>query len=165
MLKCSTNSLSIMNKEMLKIKDIIREEKKKGKKVVMTCGCFSLLHPGHVEFLKEGKKLGDILIVGINCDEYISKTKGYKLFFKQEERLGMISELKCVDYCFVFYEDTFENALTTISPTVFIKGPEYKNCVDKGELKVCIKNDIALEFIGEIKKYDASKILNQLKRF
>lgn len=66
----------IKNRTLLK--DIIRELKSQNLKIVFTNGCFDIIHRGHVEYLNKAKKLGDVLIVGINSDESIKKIKGEK---------------------------------------------------------------------------------------
>lgn len=161
MQKCFKNKLNITDDNNLYyLRDIVRKYQNNNMKVIMTCGCFSILHPGHIEFLKLGRKCGDYLIVGLNSDDYIRKNKYYKLFFNQEERMEMITELKCVDAAFVFYESTFEKALSIIVPDIFIKGPEYLTSMNQGEYTVCKENNIEIRFIGDVKKYNSSEILN-----
>lgn len=98
----------------------------KGKIVVFTNGCFDILHAGHVDLLRKAKELGDILIVGLNSDESISRIKGNNRPINSlEERIEVISALQYVDYVVVFEEDTPKNLIEMIKPNFLVKGGDY----------------------------------------
>jgi len=97
-----------------------------GKIVVWTNGCFDLLHPGHVRSLQAAKRLGDILIVGLNSDASVRQLKGPgRPILSEAERVEVISALDCVDYVMVFPELRPDAALLRLKPDVHCKGSEY----------------------------------------
>jgi len=95
-------------------------------KVVFTNGCFDILHPGHVEYLKQSRALGDKLIVGLNSDASVSRLKGpERPINNQEYRKQMLEALECVDEVIIFEEDTPLELIKTVKPTVITKGGDY----------------------------------------
>lgn len=97
-----------------------------GKVVVWTNGCFDLLHPGHVRSLQAAKRLGDVLIVGLNSDESVRQLKGPgRPVLSELERAEVLSALTCVDYVVIFPETRPDVALLRFKPDVHCKGAEY----------------------------------------
>jgi len=110
------------------IKSICLDMKSKGKRIVFTNGCFDIIHIGHIKYLEEAKKFGDILIVGINSDSSVKKIKGDKRpINQQDDRAQIIAALKPVDYVIVFDEDTPYNLINTLKPNILVKGGDYKD--------------------------------------
>jgi D-glycero-beta-D-manno-heptose 1-phosphate adenylyltransferase len=104
--------------------------KASNKKVVFTNGVFDLIHSGHVDYLSKAKKLGDILIVGLNSDDSVKRIKGDKRpILKHEERAFILTNLKPVDYVIFFDEDTPEKLISEIIPDILVKGADW--AVDK----------------------------------
>ncbi|MFN3194494.1 MAG: D-glycero-beta-D-manno-heptose 1-phosphate adenylyltransferase [Chlorobiota bacterium] len=109
------------------IKKISYELKSDGKTVVFTNGCFDILHSGHVFYLREAKKQGDILILGLNSDASVGRLKGEnRPVNSEDDRAIVISELKSIDYVVIFEEDTPLNLITDIVPNKLVKGGDYK---------------------------------------
>ena len=103
------------------------------KHMVLVGGCFDLLHYGHISFLIEAKKQGDVLIVGINSDKSVREYKGPNRPINPEEaRSGVVAALEVVDYVFLF-DDTIPNRwLELINPQVHCNSSEYgEKCVEK----------------------------------
>jgi len=97
-----------------------------GRVVVWTNGCFDLLHPGHVASLQAARKLGDVLVVGLNSDASVRANKGpARPILTQAERAAMLAALECVDYVLVFDEPTPAAALARLQPDIHCKGAEY----------------------------------------
>ncbi len=95
-------------------------------KIVFTNGCFDILHVGHIRYLQEAAKLGDILIIGINSDESVKRLKGpERPINNQSERAEMLGALGFVDYVAIFDEDTPLNLINIIQPDVLVKGGDY----------------------------------------
>lgn len=95
-------------------------------KVVFTNGCFDLLHPGHLHYLEKAKSLGDILIVGLNSDDSVSRLKGEsRPINNQNYRATMLAGLMFIDYVIVFEEDTPLTLIKAIKPNVLVKGGDY----------------------------------------
>ena len=136
------------------------------KKVVFTNGVFDLIHAGHVDYLSKAKKLGDVLIVGLNTDDSVKRIKGNKRpILKQEERAFILSNLKPVDFVIFFNEDTPEKLISELTPDILVKGADWaiekivgKEVVEKngGEVK-------AIEFVND---QSTSKIIDLIiKRY
>ena len=102
-------------------------ERNKGKKIVFTNGCFDILHRGHVTYLAEARKLGDLLVIGLNSDASVKRLKGPERPINNEsDRRFVISQLKSVDFVEVFTEDTPLNLILTVKPGVLVKGGDWK---------------------------------------
>lgn len=111
---------------LLRLKEILFEKKRAGKKIVFTNGCFDLLHVGHVRYLTEACSFGDILVVGINSDASVRRLKPDRPIIPQEQRAEMLSFLKMVHYVVIFDEDTPYETIRTLSPDVLVKGGDWK---------------------------------------
>lgn len=108
-------------------KYIVAGLKDKGKRVVMTNGCFDLLHAGHVHSFLQAKKYGDVLIVAVNSDSSVKKIKGDKRpIISEKNRIKMLCSLECVDYVVLMEETTPENIIKCIQPDVVVKGADWK---------------------------------------
>jgi len=109
------------------VKNLIKEIKSSNKKIVFTNGCFDILHIGHVGYLQKAKKLGDILIVGLNSDESVKNIKGpARPINSLADRAGILASLKFVDFVIPFSEDTPIELIEMIKPDILVKGSDYK---------------------------------------
>jgi len=114
------------------------------RKLVTTNGCFDLLHWGHIHYLNEARKLGDVLICGINSDASVRALKGKnRPIFPQRIRANQVAALQCVDYVTIFHEKTPERFLQIVRPAVHVKGGDYvaenlpeRACVEENGGKV-----------------------------
>ena len=114
-------------KSFEEIKLITKKLKLDKKRIVFTNGCFDIVHAGHVKYLENAKKLGDILIVGINSDESVTNIKGESRPINNlADRSCIISSLKFVDYVVPFSSDTPLDLIETIKPNILVKGGDYK---------------------------------------
>ncbi|MBU0630937.1 MAG: D-glycero-beta-D-manno-heptose-7-phosphate kinase [Candidatus Margulisbacteria bacterium] len=114
-------------KSRQEIAPIARNLKNEGLKVVFTNGCFDLLHLGHVRYLREAKKLGDVLIVGVNSDKSVAALKGpSRPYVSEMERAEILASLECVDYVIIFSDLRPDNLIKAVSPNVHVKGGDYK---------------------------------------
>lgn len=110
--------------ELARIRSRARDE---GRKVVFTNGCFDLLHVGHVRYLHEARKLGDVLVVGVNSDDSVRRLKGPdRPIVPEFERIEVLAALESVDYVTLFGEDTPVKLIETVQPDVHVKGGDYK---------------------------------------
>jgi len=97
-----------------------------GQRIVMTNGCFDLLHPGHVASLHEARKQGDCLVVGLNSDRSVRQLKGPgRPIIDQQGRGEMLAALSCVDYVVVFDEASVEGLIAQVVPDVLVKAAQY----------------------------------------
>ncbi len=110
------------------LKDICDKHKKSGKKIVITNGCFDILHSGHTYLLEEAKKNGDILVLALNSDKSIKKLKSdSRPIVNETDRAYVLSCLSSIDYIILFDEDSPEKIIHEILPDILVKGSDYKN--------------------------------------
>ena len=115
-------------KSFEEIEKIAKRLTAKGKRVVFTNGCFDILHLGHVKYLQEAKKLGDVLIVGLNSDKSVRRLKGEgRPINPQFDRAYVLASLEAVDYVVIFDEDTPYELIKRVQPDILVKGADYKD--------------------------------------
>lgn len=103
-------------------------EKRNGRRVVFTNGCFDLLHPGHLETLEKARSLGDALIVGVNSDRSVREMKGQgRPIMPERERAEVLTALACVDGVVIFDEPTPREMVAALLPDVLVKGGDWAN--------------------------------------
>jgi len=97
-----------------------------GKKIVFTNGCFDILHVGHVQYLQEAKKLGDILVLGLNSDSSVRTLKGEKRpLVPEDERAIVLAALESVDFVTIFDESTPLELIEYLQPDFLVKGGDW----------------------------------------
>ena len=97
-----------------------------GKKVCASNGCFDLLHVGHIEYLHESAKYGDVLIIGCNGDESVRQLKGSgRPIQKEQDRATILCALECVNFVSIFREKEAVDFLKAVQPDFYIKGGDY----------------------------------------
>ena len=118
-----------MGNKIIKTQDIVgirNELKKNEKKIVFSNGYYDPLHIGHMKQFREAKKLGDVLIVGINSDSSVRANKGMnRPYMNEDERAEIVSSLSFVDYVVIFSELTPINILNMLQPDILVKGNNY----------------------------------------
>ena len=142
------------------ISTTVAEWKEQHQKIVFTNGCFDILHLGHIKYLEKAKKVGDVLIIGINSDASVKRLKGKDRPINNEfDRAYLINSLKTVDYTVIFNEDTPYELIKIIKPDILVKGGDYKNkkvvgsdIVKKTKLIEFIEGKSTTELINKIKK-------------
>ena len=147
------------------IKNIVHDLKREGKKIVWTNGCFDLLHVGHVRYLKEAKKLGDILIVGINSDESVRKLKGKgRPIQTAEGRAEILSSLEFVDYIIIFPELSVERYLIEFKPDIYVKGGDYTidEIMNHEEGRAVKSYGGKISFVPYVKGKSSSEIIEKI---
>ena len=98
----------------------------RGKKVVLANGCFDILHVGHLRYLEHARKLGDVLVVAINSDKSTRRIKDSgRPILPENERVSLVSALRCVDYVVLFDEPDASHVLEVLRPAVHAKGTDY----------------------------------------
>ncbi len=127
---CALHSLGDSNQKTLSEEQLlayINNAKENGEKLVMTNGCFDILHAGHVEYLQKASELGDRLIVAVNSDESVKILKGdSRPVNGLENRMAVLAGLQSVDWVVPFSEETPERLISTVLPDILVKGGDYK---------------------------------------
>lgn len=114
-------------------KDLIAQRqrwKQEGKCVVMTNGCYDVLHPGHIRLLEQARSLGDILILALNSDASVQRLKGpNRPIFQESERIALALSLEAVDAVTVFNEDTPRELIAAVLPDILVKGADWSHFI------------------------------------
>tara|TARA_B110000037_G_C17088250_1_gene492888 strand:- start:72 stop:545 length:474 start_codon:yes stop_codon:yes gene_type:complete len=109
------------------LKHILAQWGVKSNRIVFTNGCFDIIHVGHVHTLKEAKKLGDKLVVGLNSDDSVKRLKGSERPINNEiNRADLLSAFEMVDAIIIFEDDTPLSLIEAIQPDVLVKGGDWK---------------------------------------
>ncbi len=104
--------------------------KAEGKKVVLTNGCYDILHPGHIRTLERARSLGDVLILALNTDSSVQRIKGpTRPFFNEQTRAALALQLEAVDAVTLFDEDTPRELIAAVLPDVLVKGADWVHFV------------------------------------
>ncbi|MEK6529114.1 MAG: D-glycero-beta-D-manno-heptose 1-phosphate adenylyltransferase [Nitrospirota bacterium] len=141
-----------------KLKNLVLKYKRQGKKIVFTNGCFDIVHIGHLRYLAGARKMGDILIVGLNSDKSVSRIKPGRPIIPEKQRAEVLSALHMIDCITIFDEDTPYKLIKEISPDILVKGADWK----KGNI---VGSDIIKDIrtIPFVKGISTSKIINKIK--
>lgn len=113
-------------KDIRDLKKALEKKRGSGNKIVFTNGCFDILHIGHVRYLEEAKKLGDILVVAINSDSSVRGIKGEgRPIVPQDERGRILAALEFVDYVTIFDEPDPYSIIKELQPDILVKGGDW----------------------------------------
>ena len=143
------------------LEQIMQRAKAQDEKLVMTNGCFDLLHIGHITYLQQAKTLGDRLIVAVNSDESVKMLKGDSRPINDlQARMAVLAALECVDWVVSFSEETPERIYNKLLPNVLVKGGDYKpEEVVGGE--AVIANGGAVKILSFVEGYSTSKLIEK----
>jgi rfaE bifunctional protein nucleotidyltransferase chain/domain len=138
-------------------------EKRNGRKVVFTNGCFDLLHPGHIRSLEAARGLGDVLIVGLNSDESVRALKGvHRPVIPERERAEIMASLECVDAVTIFAELTPQKVIAALLPDVLVKGGDWAGDQIVGRQEVEAAGG-RVERIDVVPGYSTTEILQKIR--
>jgi len=118
------SDLKIKTRDVLSV--ALEHVREKGRRIVFTNGCFDLLHAGHVQYLQKARRLGDLLVLGLNSDQSVQRLKGPKRpLIGENERAHILAALDCIDYVCLFDEDTPLELIRAVKPDILVKGGDY----------------------------------------
>ena len=161
MVNTNTN-LEIVTAEQLSV--IVNKLHEEGQKVVMTNGCFDIIHKGHVTYLKQARALGNKLIVAVNSDDSVRRLKGpTRPIVTLNDRMTVLAALGCVDYVVSFDEDTPERLISNILPDILVKGGDYTVEQIAGHKQV-IANGGKVVIIPFVDGCSTTKIVNKINQ-
>ena len=131
--------------------------RREGLSLVFTNGCFDLLHPGHVRYLKQARALGGALVVALNSDASVRALKGAnRPILNQRERAEVIAALESVDYVVVFDEETPRSLIAALVPDVLVKGGDWQidQIVGRDEVEAAGGRVLSLPFVEGLSTTD-----------
>jgi len=136
------------------IAGLMKNLKKKGRKIVFTNGCFDLLHVGHVRYLKEARGQGDCLVIGLNSDQSMRQIKDpARPLISEDQRAEVLAALECVDYIVLFDEADPFKLIEEIRPDVLVKGADWS--MDK-----IIGADLVTSYGGKVHRVDLVSLIS-----
>lgn len=164
--KLNGGLIQIAERKELELADLaVLRKRKMGKKIIFTNGCFDILHVGHIRYLQEASKLGDILVVGINSDDSVKRLKGERRPINTvQDRSEMLAAYSFIDYIVVFDDDTPINLIQALQPDYLVKGADYQN------IKNVVGADIVVSYGGQVVLIDfvegksTTNIINKLNQ-
>ncbi len=146
------------------LSEVIKVSKLNSEKIVMTNGCFDILHAGHIAYLEEAKSLGDRLLVAVNDDDSVSRLKGPKRPINSlNDRTKVLNGLVSVDWVISFSEDTPVCLIKGIKPDVLVKGGDYQLSEIIGGQEV-LANGGKVKALSFKEGYSTSAIIEKLKK-
>lgn len=152
----------LMTEESLKI--VIEDAKNQGEKIVMTNGCFDILHVGHISYLEEARKLGDRLVVAVNNDDSVRQLKGEGRPINYiEHRMAMLEALEFVDWVVPFSEQTPERLICKLEPDILVKGGDYK-AEDVAGYDCVTKNGGEVKILNFIDGHSTTNMINKIQK-
>jgi rfaE bifunctional protein nucleotidyltransferase chain/domain len=157
-------SVDKINTDLNTLARIVEGLKSEGKTVVLMNGCFDLLHVGHVRALEDAKSRGDYLVVAVNSDKSVERIKGKgHPINPSEERMEVVASLASVDYVTRFDQDTADECLRKIRPSLHAKGHDYtEKTVPERETAKEIGARIVI--VGDKKNHSTSQVLQKIKK-
>lgn len=135
-----------------------------GEKIVFTCGCFDIIHAGHIKYLKEAGKLG-YLVVGITNDENVRKLKGEnRPIIDENQRLELIRALSFVKQAFIGTDIDFSEYILKTKPDYYVKGGDYNiNTINQKERRAVESYGGKIRFLSFIKGLSTTRIIQKIK--
>src|SRR5262245_3392585 len=134
----------------------------KGKKVVLTNGCFDILHVGHVRYLQGARALGDVLVVAVNSDQSMRAIKDPgRPILSEDERVALVSALRCVDHVVLFDEPDVSRVLDVLRPAIHAKGTDYTEQTVP-ERDIVIGYGGAVRITGDPKEHSTRDIIERI---
>lgn len=134
-----------------------------GEKIVMTNGCFDILHAGHITYLEEAKSQGDRLIVAVNDDASVKRLKGNQRPINTlQDRMILLSALRCVDWVVSFSEDTPERLIARVLPDVLVKGGDYQ-IPDIAGSKQVLENGGEVKILSFVDGHSTTAMIQRMK--
>ena len=144
------------------IREFIEKLQKSGKTIVVTNGCFDILHVGHVRYLQKTKSFADYSIVLLNSDKSVKAIKGESRPINTElNRAEILCALSCVDFVVLFDENSPADLIDEIKPDVYTKGADY-TMETLPEADIMKKNNIRVEFITFVEGQSTTNIINKI---
>ena len=161
--------MQLPNDKWLSLEDAVKvreEQRQSGQSMVMTNGCFDLLHVGHISYLQESRKLGDKLWVLINSDESVRALKGSTRPIESEaERAYCLAALSCVDYIVVFNNPRLIGEIEQLQPDIYTKAGDYTlDMLHQGERAAFEAARTQIRFLPFLEGFSTTKMIEKINK-
>ncbi|CAB1059658.1 D-glycero-beta-D-manno-heptose 1-phosphate adenylyltransferase (EC / D-glycero-beta-D-manno-heptose-7-phosphate kinase (EC [Olavius sp. associated proteobacterium Delta 1] len=162
-LQQTADSTVSKHKSIKELAELSRKLHNDRKRIVLTNGCFDLLHTGHIKLFAASKRLGDVMIVALDDDDSVRRLKGAnRPVISAAERVGILSALDSVDYVIVFATNELDDVIKTIRPDVLTKGSDYDSEKVAGR-KIVENYGGRVELVPITEEISSSQIINNIK--
>ena len=141
-----------------------KEKRHEQRRIVLTNGCFDLLHVGHIFSLEKASELGEELWVAVNSDSSVRLLKGgNRPIFSQEQRAYMLQSLKCVSLVFIFENENLAKEITALKPDVYVKSGDYSlKTLNPDEREALESVGSKINFVSHLDGFSTTNIINNL---
>ncbi|WP_031434865.1 bifunctional D-glycero-beta-D-manno-heptose-7-phosphate kinase/D-glycero-beta-D-manno-heptose 1-phosphate adenylyltransferase HldE [Methylomarinum vadi] len=146
------------------LQEAMQEAHDEGEKIVLTNGCFDILHPGHVRYLQQARALGDRLVVLVNSDDSVRRLKGpERPVNKLEQRMEMLAALECVDWVVSFDSDTPKELIDQLLPDILVKGGDYSDITQIAGHESVLANGGEVKILSFIEGHSTTSIIKTIR--
>ncbi len=147
-----------------RLEEYLQTARRAGEKVVLTNGCFDILHPGHVHYLQQAKEFGNRLVVLVNSDESVRRLKGQgRPVNSLEYRMAILAALECVDWVAAFDEDTPRNVICRLLPDVLVKGGDYADISAIAGHDCVLANGGEVRLLNFVEGFSTTAVIEKLR--
>ncbi len=142
----------------------MEQARQEGEKIVLTNGCFDILHPGHIRYLQQAKELGDRLIVLVNSDDSVKRLKGPERPVNDlQYRMEMLAALECVDWVLPFKNDTPKQEIDQLLPDILAKGGDYSDITTIAGHESVLANGGEVKLLSFVEGHSTTSIIESIK--
>lgn len=147
------------------IKAAMQDARKEGEKIVLTNGCFDILHPGHIRYLQQAKELGDRLVILVNSDDSVKRLKGSDRPVNDlDYRMEMLAALECVDWVIPFENDTPKQEIDQLLPDILVKGGDYSDITQIAGHESVLANGGEVKLLSFIEGHSTTAIIKSIRK-
>ena len=152
----------VRDREALRVE--LEARRAAGQRIVLTNGCFDILHAGHVTSLRQARELGDLLVVAVNADASVRVLKGAdRPVFPLEQRMEVLAALECVDLVTGFDERTAHEVIRAVHPDIYAKGGDYRAPEEVSEFALLQELGIDLRLLGHIEGVSTTAAIHRMR--
>ena len=152
----------IREREALRVE--LEARRAAGQRIVLTNGCFDVLHAGHVRSLQQARDLGDLLVVGVNADASVRALKGDdRPVFPLAQRMEVLAALECVDLVVAFEERTAHEVIRLVHPHIYAKGGDYKRAEEVAEHALVAELGAELRLLGHLAGVSTTAAIHRMR--
>jgi|ERR1700730_9308315 rfaE bifunctional protein nucleotidyltransferase chain/domain len=147
-----------------RLRELLQQRRRSGAKLVLANGCFDTLHVGHVRYLEDARREGDILVVAVNSDSSVCHLKGPgRPILPESARAELVAAIRAVDYVVLFSEPNVETLLEFLRPDVHAKGTDYA-AETVPERAIAARLGIRIAIVGDPKDHSTRNFLDSVRK-
>lgn len=146
------------------VKRAMQLAQQQGEKIVLTNGCFDILHPGHIRYLQQARELGERLIVLVNSDDSVKRLKGPERPVNNlQDRMEMLAALECIDWVLAFENDTPQAEIDLLLPDILAKGGDYTDITSIAGHESVLANGGEVKILSFIEGHSTTSIIESIR--